>query len=413
MRLAAEQGHKDAQAALGAKYLYDYYDCSVGYNHSEALRWLRLAAEQKDPWAMADLAHAYDVGQPKDSEEVTSLLRLAVEQTYSEPSSQWQAYRVPNLHSTLGFRYLQGRGTEKNAFEAYVWFRLAEQILADCWEELSFVTENLALAKSRLSAEEVLAAQAQVKQWHEKAPPATRRCPEMTAAAAKLENLKSQGQLGDTAAQIELGWMYYRGIGVWEDEDEQLAWWRKAAKQGNTKAMRLLAGESDDAESIRWLRKAIDQGDAEAMAELAYRYSVGSGVPKDVAQAIKWFHKAAENGDAFAMSELAEMYYEGNRVQKDYSEAVKWWRKAAEQGRKGAVWELAKLHNHGPVGLRDYAEAYVWYGCGQLYYFNIDDCEQIAEKLSSEALIAAKQRSAEVWAKIRVNMFKDYYYVPE
>jgi hypothetical protein len=46
---------------------------------------------------------------------------------------------------------------------------------------------------------------------------------------------------GDSKAQIELGWMYLRGIaGLPADSKQAFYWWTKAAEQGDSRAQDLL-----------------------------------------------------------------------------------------------------------------------------------------------------------------------------
>jgi TPR repeat protein len=58
-RLAAEQGHASAQLNLGAKY---FYGEGVIQDYTEAVKWYRLAAEQGDVSAQVNLAYMYASG---------------------------------------------------------------------------------------------------------------------------------------------------------------------------------------------------------------------------------------------------------------------------------------------------------------------------------------------------------------
>jgi len=61
-------------------------------------------------------------------------------------------------------------------------------------------------------------------------------------------------------------------------------------------------------------------------------YQNGFGVAKDLTQAVAWYRKAAEQGNAFSQFSLGFMYYNGFGVAKDDAEAVAWFQKAADQG---------------------------------------------------------------------------------
>jgi hypothetical protein len=70
----------------------------------------------------------------------------------------------------------------------------------------------------------------------------------------------------------------------------------------------------DYAQAVAWYRKAAEQGDADAQNNLGLRYDKGQGVPQDYAQAVAWFRKAAEQGNALAQNNLGAMYVGGQGV---------------------------------------------------------------------------------------------------
>lgn len=75
---------------------------------------------------------------------------------------------------------------------------------------------------------------------------------------------------GNAEAQLMLGVMYARGIGV----------------------------KQDDFEAVKWFRKAAEQGHANAQAILGFSYLLGqSGVQVNKSLAKEWFGKACDNGD--------------------------------------------------------------------------------------------------------------------
>ena len=54
----------------------------------------------------------------------------------------------------------------------------------------------------------------------------------------------------------------------------------------------------DDKQAVAWYRKAAEQGDAGAQFNLGVMYFNGRGVPQDDKKAYVWFSVAAANGDA-------------------------------------------------------------------------------------------------------------------
>ena len=122
---------------------------------------------------------------------------------------------------------------------------------------------------------------------------------------------------GDADAQFSLGYMYYEGEGVSQDNKEAVKWWRLSA----------------------------EQGDADAQFNLGVMYDQGEGVPQDNKEVVKWWRLAAEQGHADAQLSLGYMYYEGEGVSQDNKEAVKWWRLSAEQRNERAQFNLSLMHD--------------------------------------------------------------------
>ena len=60
-------------------------------------------------------------------------------------------------------------------------------------------------------------------------------------------------------------------------------------------------------ESAKWNRKAAEQGDADAANNLAVCCERGLGVPQDLEQAVHWYRKAAEKGHESGREALDRM----------------------------------------------------------------------------------------------------------
>ena len=82
-RMAAEQGHSDAQFRLGNIY---ENGTGVAQDYSEALRYNRMAAEQGHSNAQFDIGNMYEVGRgvAQDISEALRYWRLAADQGHSE-----------------------------------------------------------------------------------------------------------------------------------------------------------------------------------------------------------------------------------------------------------------------------------------------------------------------------------------
>ena len=161
--------------------------------------------------------------------------------------------------------------------------------------------------------------------------------------------LRIAAEKGLAEAQYELAECYYSpeyslaDNCVVENPEEAVKWFRKAAEQGHVEAQfDLWCINKDTIEAYQWQEKllaAAKQGQAEAQFWLARTYD-------DIndKEAAKWYQKSAEYGYARAQYDLAYLYSEGIGVDKNMGEAIKWYRKAAEQGHKEAKEKLKQLN---------------------------------------------------------------------
>jgi hypothetical protein len=113
-RLAAEQGHAEAQFNLA--YLFNYGE-GVAQDKAEAIRWYRLAAEQGHAEAQFNLGCMFEYGQgvAQDKAEAIRWYRLAAAQGHAE------------AQFNLGFMAEYGQGVALDKAEAIRWYRLAAE----------------------------------------------------------------------------------------------------------------------------------------------------------------------------------------------------------------------------------------------------------------------------------------------
>ena len=121
------------------------------------------------------------------------------------------------------------------------------------------------------------------------------------------KEFKGPAATGNSNAQVNLGNLYLKGLGVAQSDARAFDWFEKAALQGNP------LGES----------------------KLAILYFYGLGVPSDHRKAAEWFLKAADQGDAGAARILADLYSNGDGVEKRPDEAYLWASVAADLGHPG------------------------------------------------------------------------------
>jgi hypothetical protein len=145
--------------------------------------------------------------------------------------------------------------------------------------------------------------------------------------AAALKQFRPLAAGGDVAAQVNLGNLYLKGLGV----------------------------KQDYAEALRWFRLAGDQAEPMAWTKLGIMYFYGFGVEKDSAEAANWFRKAAERGDTGAQTVLASLYAQGDGVARDNLMAYYWYSLAAEKGNEDGVAGRDSLEEEISPGDRDEA----------------------------------------------------------
>jgi putative methionine-R-sulfoxide reductase with GAF domain len=103
-----------------------------------------------------------------------------------------------------------------------------------------------------------------------------------------------------------------------------------------------------------------DASNSIAQYEMAVRYAVGEGVPQDYRDAMAWFAKAAANGNDNAQWKLGLGYIKGIGVPHDERKAVEWFKRAANHGDIRAQSALGDLYLNGRGVPRDYVRAYTW-----------------------------------------------------
>ncbi len=121
------------------------------------------------------------------------------------------------------------------------------------------------------------------------------RCALVAVALIAMPSLA--GDLEDGVKLRRLGFMYYHGEGV----------------------------RQDDKRAVELFEKAAEAGDVESTFNLGKMYEYGMSVAQDDARAAGWYRRAAELGDPAAQYNASIMYYKGQGVPLDRIEAAKWW----------------------------------------------------------------------------------------
>ncbi|KAG0198331.1 hypothetical protein BGX28_008244 [Mortierella sp. GBA30] len=141
-----------------------------------------------------------------------------------------------------------------------------------------------------------------------------------------------------------LGYIYLKGLGVEQNHEEALRWYRESASLGCPSGQLNMgifyfkgwAVEQDYAEATRFFTLAA-QALPQAQLYLGYMYEHGRGVPRNYREAWDWYIKAAEAGDTEAQHAVGVLYTRGwHFVRRNPARGLMWLKKAAEQGHEEA-----------------------------------------------------------------------------
>ncbi len=174
------------------------------------------------------------------------------------------------------------------------------------------------------------------------------------------------------SAQLNLGMMYARGIGVNQDDSLACKWYRKAAEQNDPVAQNNIGFMYEhgrgvlksDVVAAEWYLKSAERGFDLAQINSGLAYKFGRGVAKDEALAYQWFMKATEHENAEAQFQVGRCYECGTGVTQDYIEAVRWYRLAAAQNVPIAFQNLGFLYEKGYGVTANHQEAVAFYRKG-------------------------------------------------
>lgn len=135
------------------------------------------------------------------------------------------------------------------------------------------------------------------------------------------------------------------GYGMTGRADIALRWYRKAALDGDARAIHnvglmLITGEGaprDSVEGARWLRQSFALGVAESGIALGDMARLGLGHPADPARALAYYRDAADRGESRAMHALGNMHALGLGVAVAPAEALFWYILSSDLGHPQAA----------------------------------------------------------------------------
>lgn len=205
-----------------------------------------------------------------------------------------------------------------------------------------------------------------------------------------LTEIKNAAETGDADAQFEFGRMHEKGSGVPKDYNEAIAWYRKAAKQGNTEAQLSLGyiysppdleyrkslEESERAERsvAKEAERSIADGDTNAQNLLDSANQIIASSRREIedidkrkliqnpTESLRWFRMAAGQGNVEAQRSLGLRYRNGTGgVPQDKTMAALWIGKAAAKDDCLAEYSLGEMCRDGDGVPQKFSEALNWF----------------------------------------------------
>ena len=313
----------------------------------------------------------------------------------------------PPAQRQLGWMYWQGQGVPVDYAEAVKWLRKAsEQGNLKAQSDLVRLEKELR-SKGKWPPSPLVTDKKTPKGTTIKTPKGNYQkgiiayqSGDYATALSKWEPLAKQGH---ALAQNNLGFMYYNGHGVPQNNETAVLWYKLAAEQGYAPAQNNLGvlyqlgrGVPQSYKTaMKWYKLAADQRHVRAQSNLErlqkgvasekpsptvtakktskikskptpgfipnYKVGIAAHRRGDWATALKHFRPLAEQGNTIAQHSIGVMHEHGRGVFQDYASAIKWYRKAAEQGNVSSQYNLGYMYKHGKGVLKDDTEAVKWW----------------------------------------------------
>ncbi|KAI8996950.1 hypothetical protein BDB01DRAFT_713281 [Pilobolus umbonatus] len=284
-----KQGHSEAIFFLANCYGSGAMGLQVDPEKSFALYF--QGSKQSHPGCTyrAGVCYEMGVGTKKDKNHAMQFYRKSA--NLGEPSGMYK----------LGMILLKGlMGQPKNPREGISWLKRAAQI-AD--EDHPHSLHELGLAYEKEGIASVI--------------------PDLNYSR---ELFTQAAQYGYAPSQFKLGLAYENGfLNCPVDPRRSIAWYSKAAEQGDVDAEFALSGwyltgaegvlPQNDGEAYLWARKAADKGSAKAEYAVGYYTETGIGTRQNLEEAKRWYMRAAAQNYRRAMQRLTELKYGGARPQ--------------------------------------------------------------------------------------------------
>lgn len=230
-----------------------------------------------------------------------------------------------------------------------------------------------------------------------------------------IAKLISDAESGDSDAQYQIGIMYYKGIGIAQDYEAAIKWYKIAAEQKHPEALRMLGCaylngngvEKDTNQALYYFLEAqkyyTDSVDLCALMENTYlaldklkrlsyeKFEMATEYAQDGKGCISCSKKEYDQkkrGCPFFQKELAELY----RDKYEYEKAFVWYEKAALQGRSDAQYQLGVLYRDGRGVEKNMAKSMTLFRKGALQG-DVDSIKELFRKIALQRDLVTDKES--------------------
>ena len=177
-----------------------------------------------------------------------------------------------------------------------------------------------------------------------------------------------------------------------------------ATRQELILAIQLAIEEPVQGTDVNRILNRANAGDSIAQYEMALRYANGEGVPQNYRDAMAWFAKAAANGNHNAQWKLGLGYIKGIGVSHDERKAAVWFKRAANHGDIRAQLALSDLYMSGRGVPTDYVRAYAWASIAAgLRGDDNDRLRVIGSRMTAAQIADARRRISSWWVRQPLN----------
>lgn len=179
--------------------------------------------------------------------------------------------------------------------------------------------------------------------------------------------IQSSADAGNKDGKAALGWCYFLGAGVMQDDKKAFEIFEENAKKGVATAEAGLGfcymlgrGVSqNDKEAFVWTKKAAEHGEPKAQWNLGVLYMKGKGIPKNTNEGLIWLEKGAVHASASDQRKLGYDYEYSNEVfPQNLERAAHWYQQAADKGNCCGLYSLGLCYIYGKGVQQSYEKGF-------------------------------------------------------